>query len=215
MGEHILTILVDFFQKYGYWTILGGLLLENAGIPVPGETILLYGSFLASSKHTLKLPYIVIVAIIAAVCGDNIGYAIGRFGGRPLLDRYKQLFRISDETIRKVEALIAKHGAKTIFTARFIAGLRVIAGPLAGVLRMHWSRFMTFNFLGGVAWVMTIATVGYVFGNRLAWVLRVMGKVNLAILVIVFIAAGIWFLHRQRRVRKPESTPPHAPAGAE
>ena len=206
MGEHILTILADFFQKYGYWTILGGLLLENAGIPVPGETILLYGSFLASSKHALNLPYIVIVAIIAAVIGDNIGYAIGRFGGRPLLERYKRLFRLSDETIRKGEVLIAKHGAKTIFAARFIAGLRVIAGPMAGVLRMQWSRFLTFNFLGALVWVMTIAAIGYVFGNRLAWVLHVVGKVNLALLVTVSIAAGIWFLHRKRRVANQEST---------
>jgi len=205
MGEHILTTLADFFQRYGYWTILGGLLLENAGVPVPGETILLYGSFLASSKHTLSLPYIVIVAIIAAVSGDNIGYGIGRFGGRPLLDRYKRLFRISDESIRKGEALIARHGAKTIFTARFIAGLRVIAGPMAGVLRMHWSRFLTFNFLGALAWVMTIAAIGYVFGDKLAWVLHVIGKVNLAILAIVVLAAGMWFLHRKRRVLKPVS----------
>ena len=205
MGEHILTTLADFFQRYGYWTILVGLLLENAGVPVPGETILLYGSFLASSKHTLKLPCIIIVAIIAAVSGDNIGFAIGRFGGRPLLDRYKRLFRLSDETIRKGEALIAKHGAKTIFTARFIAGLRVIAGPTAGVLRMHWSRFLTFNCLGAFAWVMTIATFGYVFGDKLTWVLHVMGKVNLAILAIVVFAAGIWFLHRKHRVLKTES----------
>jgi membrane protein DedA with SNARE-associated domain len=207
MGDHILRILAEFFQRYGYWTIFGGLLLENAGVPVPGETILLFASFLASSKHTLHLPWIILIAVAAAVTGDNIGYSIGRFGGRPLLERYKRVFRLRGDTISKGENLISEHGAATVFSARFIAGLRVVAGPMAGILHMHWTRFLVFNFLGALAWVTTIASIGYFFGDRLAWVIHVMGRVNLAILITVTALAAIW-LHRRRRTQKHDTTSP-------
>jgi len=199
MGEEFLVHLRSLFEKYGYWTVALGLLLENAGLPVPGETILLFASFLAYSQHKLRLPYIILFGICAATLGDNTGYAIGRYGGRPLLDRYRRLFRLSAKKIQQGEALFARYGNLTIFFARFVTGLRVIAGPLAGVLRMPWRSFLLFNFLGAVAWVTTIASVGFLFGSQFPALLRIMGRINLWVLVGVAALIVLWAWWRKRR----------------
>src|SRR5215475_4741909 len=136
MGQDLLDFLRNLIAQYGYWAVGAALLLENTGIPVPGETILLLASFLAYSRDELQLPYIIVIGVCAATIGDNLGFVVGYRGGRPLLDRYRNVFRIQRETIARGENLFAQYGDFTIFFARFIFGLRVIAGPLAGVLRM-------------------------------------------------------------------------------
>src|SRR5512135_2960303 len=147
MAEWLFEVLRRHFQEWGYWTVVIALLLENAGVPVPGETILLFASFLAYSEESLRLPYIILVGTVACTMGDNIGYVIGRRGGRPLLERYKHIFHIPDRTIHRGERLFARYGSVTIFFARFVFGMRIIAGPMAGVLRMPWKQFAIFNFL--------------------------------------------------------------------
>ncbi len=183
------------------------LLLENAGVPVPGETILLFASFLAFSEQELHVPYIMLVAIGAATLGDNIGYFVGLKGGRPLLERYRALFRIREQTIQHGERIFAKHGHLTIFFARFIFGMRIIAGPLAGVLRMPWKQFVLFNFLGATAWVLVITTVGYKFGEQWENLIKIMGRVNVLIaLVALYIAVLVWRrlrAKREQRAQKP------------
>jgi membrane-associated protein len=197
---------VDFLRhllvEYGYWALALALLLENAGLPVPGETTLLLASFLAYSEHKLHLPYIMITAIIAATLGDNIGFLIGHHGGRPLLDRYRHLFRVPGKVVARGERLFARYGAVTIFFARFIFGMRVIAGPLAGVLRMPWVRFSFFNFLGASVWVLVISSIGYLFGQHWDELVRVLRRVNLAVLIaaaIVVIAVWLWRRFAERK----------------
>ncbi len=204
MGERLFELLSRFFEDYGYWTVAIALLLENAGIPVPGETILLFASFLAFSERELHLPYIIVMGIVAATLGDNIGYWIGHRGGRPLLDRYCHIFHISPRMIRRGEGLFARHGTVTIFFARFIFGMRVIAGPLAGVLRMPWRLFAMFNFLGAALWVTTISLVGYFFGSEWDQLLKVVKRVNVGIFVVaaVVFAYVVWRYWRRRRARE-------------
>jgi membrane-associated protein len=197
MAEWLFEILRRHFQEWGYWTVVIALLLENAGVPVPGETILLFASFLAYSEQELRLPYIILVGTIACTLGDNIGFAIGYRGGRPLLERYKHIFHIPDRTIRRGEALFAQHGHVTIFFARFIFGMRIIAGPLAGVLRMPWKQFAIFNFLGAATWVTVIAVVGFLFGGEWHQLMRILRRVNLGVLVLfVVVALVLWVRHR-------------------
>ncbi len=199
MGAWLFEVLRRHFQEWGYWTVLVVLLLENAGVPVPGETVLLFASFLAFSERRLHLPYIILVAIAACTLGDNCGYVIGHFGGRPLLERYKHIFRIRDATIRRGEKLFARHGPLAIFLARFIFGMRILAGPLAGVLRMPWRSFVLFNFLGAAAWVSAVALVGYFFGSQWDHLVVVFKRVDSGILVAVAILAlYLWWRHRQR-----------------
>lgn len=199
MGQQVLGTLQDYVVQYGYWAVALSLLLENAGVPVPGETILLLASFLAYSREELELSYIIVVAVCAATLGDNLGFAIGYRGGRPLLDRYQKFFRISPATIQRGERLFEQYGAITIFFARFIFGLRVIAGPLAGVLRMRWKRFAVFNFLGALLWVSVISTVGYKFGKHWDRLVHYIEKLNVGIAILVGVALVILWLWRRIR----------------
>jgi membrane protein DedA with SNARE-associated domain len=198
MGHSISYYVRTFVADYGYWAVAVALLCENAGIPVPGESTLLLASFLAYSEHRLHLGWIIVVATCAATLGDNLGYTAGYYGGRRLLDRYQNVFRIPQAAVHRGEALFARYGAATIFFARFIFGMRVFAGPLAGVLRMRWRAFALFNFLGAVVWVTTIACAGYLFGQHWRALVRTMQRFNIAVLIVV-VATGLFLWWRQRR----------------
>jgi membrane-associated protein len=201
MAEGFFALLRGYFDQYGYWTVAVALLLENAGLPVPGETVLLFASFLAYSERELSLPWIIVVGTVAATLGDNLGYTLGRRGGRPLLERYKHWLHISEQGVERGERMFARYGAVAIFFARFLFGLRIIAGPLAGVLRMPWRRFLLFNFLGAVTWVSAIAVLGYLFGSqwqRLMYWLKGAELAVLALLVLVIV-----LVRMRRRSRRP------------
>jgi LPXTG-motif cell wall-anchored protein len=193
--EHIRQFLIH----WGYWGVAAFLLLENAGVPLPGETVLLLASVLAFKSHELRLPWIIVVGTIACTAGDNIGYLIGSAGGRPLLERWKNFFRVKDEHIHSAEELLHRYGPLAIFFARFIAGARIVAGPLAGVLRMHWKTFALFNFLGAVTWVTVIASLGYLFGSQLDRLLATVKHVELALLILLLIGLAVYLWRRKKR----------------
>src|SRR5260221_5386055 len=131
MGPTIFHSRREFVATYGYWAVAVALLCENAGIPVPGETTLLLASFLAYSEHRLHLGWIIVIATCAATLGDNIGYAIGHYGGRPLLDRYQRFFWISPATPKSREGIFAPYSAGANFFFRIILRLPGFCGPLA------------------------------------------------------------------------------------
>jgi membrane-associated protein len=188
-----------FFQHYGYWTVFFGILLESAGVPLPGETILIFASVIARTKHQLNIFDVAIIALAAATMGDNLGFAIGRYGGRPLMDRYRHFFHIEKETVRKGETLFRRRGGVAVFLARFVAGLRVVAGPLAGALRMRWPTFLAFNALGAVSWVAAITTLAYLFGSALEPILR---HFTWAIAGAAVLMAAYWWVKRKRRAKQ-------------
>jgi membrane protein DedA with SNARE-associated domain len=198
MTQSIFEMLRNAVVQYGYWAVGGALLLENAGIPVPGETILLLASFLAYSQHDLRLPWIIVVATIAATVGDNLGFALGYYGGRPLLLRYQTIFRIKNATISRGEELFAKYGSVTVFFARFVFGMRIIAGPMAGVLRMSWRKFLVFNFLGAVVWVSMISSAGYLFGRHWDRLEEGLNQFNVVAVIIVLVIAGVWWWRNRK-----------------
>jgi LPXTG-motif cell wall-anchored protein len=193
--EHIRQFLIH----WGYWGVAAFLLLENAGVPLPGETVLLLASVLAFKSHELRLPWIIVVGTIACTAGDNIGYLIGSAGGRPLLERWKNFFHVKDEHIHSAEELLHRYGPVAIFFARFIAGARIVAGPLAGVLRMHWKTFALFNFLGALTWVTVIASLGYLFGSQLDRLLATVKHVELALLILLLIGLAVYLWRRKKR----------------
>src|SRR5271155_2813996 len=122
MHPTIFDSLRAFIADHGYWAVALILLCENAGIPVPGEGTLLLASFLAYSEHRLHLGWVIVVATCAATLGGDLGYVVGHYGGRPLLDRYQSIFRISSATLKRGEEMFARYGAAAIFFARFIFG---------------------------------------------------------------------------------------------
>jgi membrane-associated protein len=198
MTHHILDLLRGALVHYGYWAVGAVLLLENAGVPVPGETVLLLASFLAYSERDLQLGWIVVVGTVAATVGDNVGYAIGNYGGRRLLERYRNVFGINDAALGRGERLFGRYGAVTILFSRFVFGMRVIAGPLAGVLRMPWKKFAVFNLLGAAVWVSAISLAGYFFGSRWGLLMRFIKRADLALAVVFVLGVGVaWWRTRK------------------
>jgi membrane-associated protein len=203
MAHHIFDLLRGAIVHYGYWAIAAALLLENAGIPVPGETVLLLASFLAYSEHDLRLPWIIVTGTIAATLGDNLGYALGRRGGRPLLERYRALWRIRPATIERGDQLFAQYGAVAVFFARFVFGMRIVAGPLAGVWRMPWKKFLLYNFLGAAVWVSVIASVGYLFGRHWARMVQDLKRFDVTVAILVLLAAiYLWWRGRRENAKE-------------
>jgi len=198
MTHSILEFLRNAVVHYGYWAVAAALLIENAGVPVPGETVLLMASFLAYSEHDLRLPLIIVVATLAATLGDNLGFALGHYGGRPLLARYQAAFRIQDRTMARGEGLFARYGAVTIFFARFVFGMRIIAGPMAGVLRMPWKKFVVFNLLGAGLWVTVISGVGYLFGQHWGRLERAVQRFDVAVAIVALLVVGLVAWRKRR-----------------
>ena len=198
LSHSILDFVRHAVVHYGYWAVAVALLLENAGLPVPGETVLLLSSFLAYSEHDLQLGWIIAIATVAATLGDNLGFAAGHYGGRPLLERYQSFFRIQNQTVARGESLFERYGAGTVFFARFVFGMRIIAGPLAGVLRMPWRKFVLFNFLGASVWVTAIAGAGYFFGRHWERLARDVRRFDMCVAVLVLLgAAFLWWRSRR------------------
>lgn len=152
--------------RYGYWAVLGGLLGENAGLPIPGETTLMFASFLAHKHTHLQLVWVIVAGVAASTAGDNLGFLLGRKLGQRLIRWIKKVFHMNDEDIGAGRDLIRRHGGETIFFGRFIFGLRTVAGPLAGVLGMEWKRFFVFNATGAVLWVVSMSLIGYLSANE-------------------------------------------------
>ncbi len=198
MTTYIFETLRNYLAQWGYWTVGVALLLENAGVPVPGETILLLASFLAYSEHKLALPWIIVVGVCAATLGDNLGFAIGSYGGRPLLERYQKTLRIRPAVLARGEQLFACYGSATVFVARFIAGLRIVAGPLAGVLRMPWRKFLLFNLLGAMLWVSVIAGVGYLFGRHWDALVDMVQDANIVVAIVVVLGCALFWWKRRK-----------------
>jgi membrane-associated protein len=176
------------------------LLLENAGLPLPGETILLLASFLAYSERELALPWVIVVGTVATTLGGELGFAMGRHGGRPLIERYRHAFSIGAESVARGERLFDRYGSATVFLARFIFGMRVLASLLAGALHMPWRKFVLFNFLGAAVWVTAICGAGYLFGGHWGRLAHDLKRFDLAV-VIVLVVGGLllWWRNRSGR----------------
>lgn len=139
---------------------------------MPGETILIVATVMARTRHDLNIVDIAAVAVVAATVGDNLGFPLGRYGGYRLLRRFHSALHISESGIDRAEALFHRHGSLAVFIGRFIAGMRIVVGPLVGVLGMEWSRFLFFNALGAIAWVSTIVTLASFLGASFESVFR-------------------------------------------
>src|SRR5207244_10335131 len=158
-----LQLIEHYMLVYGYWAVFFGVMLENAGLLVPGETILLVGGFFAASRpDQFNVFRVMITAATGAVIGDNIGFAIGHHYGRGFLLRIGRFFFMTPKRLEHMENYFERHGNKTILVARFITGLRVFAALLAGASRkMPWRVFVVYNMAGAVLWSVVITTLGY------------------------------------------------------
>lgn len=199
MTHHIFELLRGALVHYGYWAVAVLLLLESAGLPLPGETILLLASFLAYSEHELQLPWVIVVGTVASTLGGEFGFALGRHGGRPLIERYRHVFSIRAETVERGDRLFERYGAATVFLARFLFGMRVLASLLAGALHMPWRKFAVCNFLGAAVWVTAICGAGYLFGGHWGRLAHDLRRFDLLVgIVVVVVVMWLWWRNRNQ-----------------
>ncbi len=194
-----LQLIEHYMLVYGYWAVFFGVMLENAGVPVPGETILLIAGYYASTGE-FNIALVMIIAASGAVVGDNIGFAIGHHYGRGFLLRVGRFFFLTPKRLEHMENYFESHGNKTILVARFITGLRVFAALLAGASRkMPWRVFVVYNMAGAILWSVVITTLGYLFGASLPLLVKWVGRSG-TILLIAAVVIGIivWRVRRHR-----------------
>ncbi len=206
--------MTNLVQTYGLWLLFVVVGLESAGVPLPGETALVAAGVLASKGH-LNIAEVIAVAALAAILGDNLGYWIGRKGGRRLLqapvpDRPRwwprllwpvHLFwgpiqRFAVRQLPAAERFFARHGPKTVFLARFIAGLRVTAAWMAGIGHMEWRVFFMWNAAGGIVWATGVGLVAYYFGRAVADAIASYGLIGavvaIGIAAVIFLVFHLW-----------------------
>jgi membrane-associated protein len=199
VADSAFQLLSRFFAHYGYWVVFFGVMLENGGLPVPGETILLFSGFLAYHSH-LSLSRAIFTAIAGATLGDSLGYLVGRWGGTALVHRYRGRFLLSARRFDRAQAIFLRFGHWAVFVARFITGLRVVAGPMAGAFLMPYPRFLLFNFTGAVVWAFAIGWVGFLFGSNWQRLVSFFRQLEIAILLAVMFTALIaWAVYRRKR----------------
>jgi membrane protein DedA with SNARE-associated domain len=205
VADAIFQTLTIFFARYGYWAIFFGVMLENAGLPVPGETVLLFAGFLAY-QGGIDLGRAILTGIIAAVLGDSMGYCLGRFAGTTFVEKYVRRFKILSGQFDRAQARFQKHGHWAVFVGRFITGLRVFAGPLAGMFRMAYLRFLFFNFSGALIWASTVGCVGFFFGSSWDDLVAFAEKFHQVVLIVLGLAGLVAIFDYLRRRRKKRAS---------
>jgi membrane protein DedA with SNARE-associated domain len=191
--------VTQFFTHHGLPLLFVVVMLESFGIPLPGETALIFFGVLAS-KGDYRIVWVIVIAAAAAIIGDNLGYwLIGRWGGRALFQRNRWLKRWSDTVIPRAERVMKRYGARTVFFGRFFAILRFTAAWVAGFGRMPWWRFLFWNAAGGIAWATAVGLVAFYSGKAAANAVQQYGLYAAGAVVVLAVVG--WFVLRRLRHR--------------
>ena len=174
---------------------------ESMGVPLPGETALIAAAILAS-RGQLDIVAVVTLAAFAAIVGDNLGYLIGRRGGRRLLLRQPRLRAHGERLLARGEPFFARHGPKAVFLGRWFAGLRIAAAWLAGINRMPWRSFLFWNATGGIFWATTVGLLAYALGHSAEQIIKTAGVIGAGGVITGGLAALLWLRARHRRRRR-------------
>jgi membrane protein DedA with SNARE-associated domain len=186
----------QLIASYGYWALFALVAAESLGVPLPGETALIFAGTYAGTTHHLNPWLIFAVASAAAIIGDNIGFWIGDKGGYRLARRYGSKVRLDERKLKTARYLFDRHGVLVVFFGRFVSVLRTYAAFLAGTSRMRWRKFLPANAAGGIVWAGIYTAVSYLAGN---WLQRASGTIDwiLGGAAVVAIVAGWLLLRRQ------------------
>ncbi|HYB28377.1 MAG TPA: DedA family protein [Solirubrobacteraceae bacterium] len=207
----VLHDLEPTLDKYGYLA-LGLIFLEDFGVPVPGETVLIIAAVYAGTGR-FSVWLVALIGFLAAVLGDNVGFGIGHFGGRPLAERYGKYILLTPERLDKTASFFDRHGGKVIVIARFVEGLRQANGIIAGITGMHWARFVPFNMLGAALWVALWVSIGYFSGSHIDTIYNTATRyeayfgIAVGLVIVAFIGRRVWRWRRRQREREAGATP--------
>lgn len=196
----MLAAILDIPPDVGYAAVFLLIAIETMGIPVPGETALVAGALLAANGH-LDIVVLCCLASLAAILGDNVGFTIGRTGGRRLFLRSGPFLRQRVALLDKGEPFFARHGPKAVFLGRWVGTLRIASAWLAGMNRMNWPTFLMWNALGGICWAFSVGLAAYYAGEAAEHVLKVAGLAAAIAFVAGLVALLVW---RHRRSARDE-----------
>ncbi|MDS3860395.1 DedA family protein [Thermosynechococcaceae cyanobacterium BACA0444] len=192
LPEISLDVVQDFAREYGYWTILGGIMLENMGIPLPGETIVLVGGFLSGSGE-MRFAIVLGCAILGATLGDNFGYWLGRLGGWPLLLKIGEFFKLDVTQLEDLRNRFSCNAPRAVFLGRFVALLRIFAGPLAGISQMPYGQFLLCNVAGAALWAGVMVSLAYFAGRLVSLETLVSWVAQFSLLALAGLGAWVAF----------------------
>ena len=198
----LLAAIVEIPSNVGYTVVFALIAIETMGIPVPGETALIAAALLAHDGQMDIVPLIAL-ASAAAILGDNIGFAIGRKGGRRLFARPGPFHDARLRALAYGEPFFAKHGPKAVFLGRWISGLRIASAWLAGINGMHWPTFLLWNALGGIFWACSVGLAVYFAGHLAEDVIEIVGPVAGGLAIVALAGLLLW-RHRRRRHARVE-----------
>lgn len=202
----VLGSLAPLLDHYGYLAVAGLVAVEDFGVPVPGETILIAAAVYAGAGR-LNIVVVASLGFAAAVIGDNIGFAIGHYGGRPLALRVGRYVFLTPARLDKAEEFVTRHGGKVVTVARFIEGLRQANGIIAGVAGMRWSKFLIFNALGAALWAGAWSALGYAAGNHIGTIYTQVTRYELYFLIAAAVAIAALIVRHLIRRRSAGSPP--------
>ena len=199
--EHIHQLLAT----YGYWAVLVIVMMESAGIPVPGETILVSAAIYAGTTHHMQIGFVIAAAACGAILGDNIGFWVGREFGRRIVARFGSYVGLDERRLRLGQYLFDRHGGKIVFFGRFVAFLRAFAALLAGINRFPALRFFAFNAAGGIVWASVFGIGGYVLGETIHRIAGPIGWIGLAGAVIAAVIGWRFFkVHEEHLLQQAD-----------
>src|ERR1700734_1575354 len=189
-------------ETFGYPLLFVIVMAESSGVPIPGETALIAAGVLASGGK-LEIQFVIAIAALAAIVGDNIGYQVGRKGGRWLLERPGRFEHQRRQVLVTGEPFFERHGPKAVFFGRFVLGLRVWASWLAGATHMRWRSFFLWNACGGICWATGVGLVAYFLGKSAGSAIEAFGIYGL---VALLLAIGVFLVGHLRHRRRLEAT---------
>lgn len=198
----LLAHLQPLIAQHGYWVVFFIVMLESAGVPLPGETVLILAAVYAGATGELDIATVIGCAAAGAIIGDNIGFWVGRTFGVKLLLCYGKFVHLPESRLRLGQYLFEKHGAKIVFFGRFVAFLRVFAALLAGVNQYRWPQFLVFNAAGGIVWALLVGIGAYVFGDSIHHVSGPLGLIALAGVVAGIIAFMVIVRRQEKKMEK-------------
>jgi membrane protein DedA with SNARE-associated domain len=183
--------ILSLIGQYGYLVVFFGVMLESSGVPLPGETTLIASGVLVEQGY-LDLGNVIVFGILAAVIGDQLGYWVGRKGGRPFVVRWGRYALITPKRLSRAEWFFKRHGGKAVFLTRFVAGLRVFGALVAGISGMHWRTFLFYNTLRGACWATTAVLAGYFLGGSLDLLERWAGRASGLLFILLALALALY-----------------------
>ena len=200
MAHQLFHFLSWLFARYGYGAVFFGVMLENAGLPLPGETVLLFGGLLAH-RGVLDLKWVMAAAATGATVGAGLGYAAGYRWGTALVRRFTRRAFVPDHRFDQSASAVARYGVWAVFASRFVIGLRMLAGLLAGAFHLSWAGFMLANVTGACIWAVAMGSVGYALGSswrRLLYFTRTLDWIAIGLVVVILLVV-LFRKHRAMR----------------